>query len=435
MKIRRTFWLILLLIGVLGLFGFGLSVFFKPLNSEDYIKVFTRLITLLLSLIGFAWVWTRFSLRGISIRRDARVQRHQVGQIFEERYRVTNDSAFASLWMEVRDLSTLPGNFGSRVLAIIGPHQQRGYVSYTMLLRRGAFKLGPTVIQSGDPFGLFLKSKLIQGDQELLVLPYVVELKSFPTPTGMFPGGKAILRRATEVTPQAASVREYFPGDALRSIHWATSARKEKLMVREYEQDPQADVWIFLDAHKAVHSKIAEKPMLERIDQFWRLWKDESLKVHLPPDSFEYGVSAAGSIASYYLKRGRTVGLVCASDVMTVLSPERGERQLNKILENLAFLEVSGNLPFIGLVEAEASQLPRASTVVLITPSSDPTIAVAIDSLLMRSMKPILVHVDAETFGGLPGGIEFAMQMRRRAVTVQIVQNGVPLQESLESGT
>ena len=205
-------------------------------------------------------------------------------------------------------------------------------------------------------------------------------------------------------------------------------------MVKEFEQDPQADVWIFLDAHGPVQARKEEQPAPERVDQFWRLWKDESLKVRLPVDSFEYAVSAAGSLASYYSKRGRMVGLICASEIVTVLSPERGERQLNKILENLAFLKGNGSLPLIGLVESEAPQLPRASTVVLISSSTDPSVELAVDSLLMRSMKPILVHIDAESFGGLPGGVEFADTIRRRGIPVQIVRNGVQLQDSLEEG-
>ena len=422
----------LILIAVCVVVGYIIPRVFTPPNPDNSIRIFTRLIVLFLGLLAFAWVWARFSLAGVQLRREARVQRHQVGQIFEERFRINNTSPFTRLWLEVRDRSTLPGNFGSRVLSIIGAHQQRSYAAYTMLVRRGAYKLGPTMIQSGDPFGMFLISKVINTDQELLVLPHVVNLREYPSPRGQFPGGKAILRRATEVTPQAASVREYFPGDALRSIHWPTSARKDRLMVKEFEQDPQADVWIFLDGDKVVQFHQAEKVVTERIDQFWRLWKEDNPNVRLPVDTFEYGVSAAGSIATYYLKRGRAVGLVCASEVVTVLVPERGERQLNKILENLAFLEGNGDLSLLGLVESEAPQLPRASTVVIISPSTNPSIEVALDSLLMRSMKPILVHVDAESFGGLPGGLDFAAQVRRRSIPVQVVRNGIPIQDSLE---
>lgn len=434
MSIRRTFWIILVLLVVVFITAYLVPRVFIPPNPDNIIRIFTRLIALALGLMGLAWIWARLALSGVSLRRDARVLRQQVGQIFEERFRINNYWILARLWLEIRDQSKLPGNFGSRVLALVGPRQQRSYAAYTLLNRRGAFHLGPTLLRSGDPFGLFQVTRRFQGEQELLVLPYVVDLLRFPSPSGQFPGGKAILRRATDVTPQAAGVREYLPGDALRSIHWPTSVRKDRLMVKEFEQDPQADVWIFLDAHQLVHVHADSQPAGERVDQFWQIWKDEGSRVRLPDDTFEYAISAAGSIASYYLKGGRSVGLVSAGEVMTVLPPERGERQLNKILENLAFLTCNGDLPLVALVEAEAPQIPRASTVVLITPSVDPGVDVAIDALLMRSMKPILVHVDAESFGGLPGAVEFVEMSRRRLIPVAALRKGDDLQSALENG-
>jgi uncharacterized protein (DUF58 family) len=102
-------------------------------------------------------------------------------------------------------------------------------------------------------------------------------------------------------------------------------------MVKEFEQDPQADVWIFLDADYNVHLSSGQEEAIPRVDQFW-LWKNES-PFKMPADTFEYAISAAGSIASYYLRQGRAVGVVCASEVTMILPPERGERQLNKILK------------------------------------------------------------------------------------------------------
>lgn len=434
MTIRRTFWgvLILLLLTVAAAW-FVPRALFPPAQLEFEIEILTRLVILIAGLIVVAWVWTAVSLLGFTMLRDARVSRQQVGQIFEERYRVFNMLPLARLWVEVRDESDMPGQFGSRVLSLIGPKQQRSYAAYTMLNRRGRFNLGPTVISSGDPFGLFVRSKRIPVRQELLVLPYVVDLDKFPSPRGQFPGGKAILQKATEVTPQSAGVREYMPGDGLRSIHWPTSARRDRLMVKEFEQDPQADVWIFLDADKSVHAQIAEEEITERIDQLW-LWKynREDRKITLPPDTFEYGVSAAGSIASYYLRHGRAVGLVCASEVVTVLPPERGERQLNKILENLAHLKCDGKLPLLGLVEAESPQLPRASTVVVITPSADATVEVAVDALLVRRMRPVLVTVDLDSFGKELNTAEFQTRVRFRSVPVVVVRRDEPLKEALE---
>jgi uncharacterized protein (DUF58 family) len=434
MTVRRTFWALLVLLAVASLAGYYVpSVLFpipEPLVGRTYIRIFTRIIAITAGLIAVGWVWAYFSLTAFSLRREARVLRQQVGQIFEERFRVNNRLFLARLWLEIRDESSLPGNFGSRVLSLIGPNQQRSYVSYTLLNRRGVFKLGPTVISSGDPFGLFRKNRTIDSDQVLIVLPYVVNLNYFPSPVGQFPGGKAILQRATEVTPQAAGVREYFPGDALRCIHWPTSARRDRLMVKEFEQDPQADVWIFLDADQNVHLSTTQEEVIPRVDQFW-LWKNDT-PFKMPMDTFEYAISAAGSIASYYLRQGRAVGVVCASEVTMILPPERGERQLNKILENLTFLKSNGRLPLIGLVETEAPIIPRASTVVLITPSIHPTVEVAVDSLLIRRMKPVMVYLEGRSFGSSLGGEEFLHRLKQRGIPILVVQNGKPLTDSLE---
>ncbi len=435
MSPRRTFWAFLALLAVSVLLGYFLqrAIFPipEPLRDKTDIRIFTRLIAVSLGLLLISWIWAYSSLASLFVRREARVLRQQVGQIFEERFRINNRLPIARLWLEIRDESGLPGNSGSRVLSLIGGNQQRSYVAYTLLNQRGVFRLGPTVVSSGDPFGLFRKSRIVSGDHELLVLPYIVNLERFPSPAGQFPGGKAILQKATEVTPQTAGVREYFPGDALRSIHWPTSARKDRLMVKEYEQDPQADVWIFLDADKTAHYMSGYHQPLPRIDQLWLKRNENPFK--LPEDTFEYGVSAAGSIAAYYLREGRAVGLVCASEVTVVIPPERGERQLNKILENLTFLKANGSLPLLGLVETEAPQLPRASTVVLITASNHPGVELSVDGLIMRRLRPVMVCVNSHSFGANLSMDEFLYRLKHRGIPMVVVANNVPLADSLQT--
>lgn len=429
MTLRRSFW------GVLLLFALSsLVAYFTPLISGVPTPIsFTRLVYLCLLLIVVGWLWASYSTRGFSVLREARVLRQQVGQVFEERFKIINRSPFIRLWIEVRDDSQLPGQSGTRVLSLIGPRQQRSYIAYTLLNRRGSFDLGPTRLISGDPFGLFQKSMVLRTENRLVVLPYLVELQRFPSPAGMFPGGRAIRRRAAEITPQAAGVREYAPGDALRRIHWPTSARKDRLMAKEFDQDPQADVWIFLDAHAPTHFRIEEPQTHEhqRVDQLW-LWQ-RSVEVRLPADTFEYAISAAGSVANYYIKQGRTVGFACAADILTVIPPERGERQLTKILETLTFLNSDGDLPIIGLVESQAPSLPRASTVVLITSSTHHTLDLAVDNLIMRNLRPVIVFIDGHSFGGDLGGSEVVFRLKQRAVPVLVVTRDADLRESLES--
>ncbi|RPJ52273.1 MAG: DUF58 domain-containing protein [Chloroflexi bacterium] len=428
MTVRRPFWGVLILL-ILS----GAAAYFTPMVSGTATPVFfTRLVYLCLLLLGLGWLWAYYAVRGFNLLREARVMRQQVGEVFEERYKVSNRYSFVRLWIEVRDESELPGKTGSRVLSLIGGRQQRSYVAYTKLNRRGSFHLGPTRLVSGDPFGLFLNSSSIESRNELVVLPYVVELQKFPSPGGMFPGGRAVRRRALDITPQASGVRDYAPGDALRRIHWPTSVRRDRLMAKEFDQDPQADVWIFLDAYGPVHYRAQEEEQApaQRVDQLW-LWQHK-VENKLPADTFEFAVSAAGSVANFYIRQGRTVGFVCASDVFTVISPERGERQLNKILETLTFLNSDGDLPLIALIEAQAPSLPRASTVVLITASTDPTFDVAVDYLIMRNLRPVIVYIDGSTFGSDLGGGEVVFRLRQRGVPVVQVQKDEDLREALE---
>ncbi len=430
MRVRRSFWGIFILLVL-----FSLAGYFTPLISGLKTPIFfTRLVYLLLALLIASWVWAAISSHGFVFSREARVLRHQVGQIFEERFRLQNRLPILRLWMEIEDESDLPGNSGSRVLSLIGARQQRSYIAYTLLGRRGAFQLGPTRLSSGDPFGLFRVDRVIEASTTLIVLPYYVTLLKFPSPQGVFPGGRAIQRRANEITPQASGVREYAPGDALRRIHWPSSVRRDRLMTKEFEQDPQADVWIFLDAFAPINFREAEAERMNsiKVNQNWVLQK--KVDITLPPDSFEYSVGAAASIANYYLRQGRTVGFACASDVVTVITPERGERQLNKILENLTFVKSNGSLPLPALVESQSPNLPRASTVVIITPLADQSLDVALDYLIMRNLRPVMVHVDAHSFGGsVPGeDTNVVERMHQRGIPALTLSCGCDLKVSLE---
>jgi uncharacterized protein (DUF58 family) len=390
MRVRKPFFVVLLLI--LSLFA---AAYISPQQSAF---VFYRAIMLALAIVLVAVVWAFFSVRGLSLSRNSRVFRQQVGQIFEERVELRNLSWYSRLWVEVKDKSALPNKTGSRVLSSIGPHQQRSYFNRTLLTRRGAFLLGPNQLLSGDPFGMFSVEKTIPGKQYLVVLPYFVDLDRFIEPPGKMPGGQARRRKTMAVTPYAAGIRDYAPGDALNRIHWKTTARKDRLMVKEFEEDPQADVWIVLDAQSGIHlAQRDEQTELHQADLLWMRQKSDFNR--LPDDSFEYCVSAAASIAKFFLDHGRPAGFICAGQNLVAVPAERGERQLAKILETLAFLNPEGKLPIDGLVESQSSLIPRGSTVVVITASNNNSVKVAHDILLRKDLRPVFVFADPRSFG------------------------------------
>jgi uncharacterized protein (DUF58 family) len=382
-----------------------------------------------LLLLG-TWGWAILSLQGMQISRSARTLRAQVGQIFEERFDVQNSSVLPRLWLEVHDASALPGTDGSRVLTMINGRQRRTYLARTRLLHRGVFALGPTILSSGDLFGLFPVKTSIPAQDTLLVYPMMVDIHGFPNPPGLLPGGEALRRRTHQITPNAAGVRDYEHGDPLNRIHWVSTARRGRLMVKEFELDPLADVWIFLDAYEAIQSKKAQPALEYYAKDFWQ----RHTKIELPHSTEEYGVSIAASLARDYLRRGRAVGLVGSGQHLALIAPDRGGRQLGKILEALALMRADGTIPLRGLVETQVTHMVRGSTIILITPAVDKEIALLADYLLQRGLRPVVILLEAVTFGGLPGTEELQMSIKMLGVSVRKIPCGTNLERALSNG-
>ena len=386
-----------------------------------------RLAYLWIFLLAASWLLSKFSLRGLELRRTARSQRSQVGQIFEERFEVRNSSRLPRLWLEVRDSSTLPGSRGSQVLSMIGGRESRSYLVRTRLKKRGVFPLGETTLASGDLFGLFPVSHTFPAQESLLVYPMMVDVQAFPSPMGWLSGGEALRRRTHQITANASGVREYAPGDPMNRIHWLSTARRNRVMVKEFELDPMAEVWIFVDAYRHVHFALPTPEITLDERDMWRA----SVQIPLPPSTEEYAVSVAASLARFYLQRGRVVGLVSAGQNLSLLSAERGGRQLGKVLEVLALLQADGRLTIESLIQAEVQAIPRGSTVVLITPDQGDGVALSTELLIRRGMRPVVVLLDSASFGGIKGVERVENDLRLMRVPVCRIANGDNLAERL----
>lgn len=415
----RIFVLLILAVG-----GIGTMV-----NGAVY---YVRLLYLGVLLLLIAWLLTILSLRGVTVERRARSSRAGVGDVFEEYFEVMNNSRVTKLWLEVANESKIPNATGSRIVTILRGRQKRSYTARTWLTSRGGFPLGPTTLTSGDPFGIFRVSRQFPAQSNLIVFPMLFQVRDFLSPPGLLPGGKAIRRKSIDITPHASGLREYVPGDPMKRIHWPTSIRRNQLMVKEFEQDPQAEVWFFLDTHKNVHvaksGDIYETPPLDDLLLIRRR------KVKLPPSTLEYSISITASLAHYFIEQRRSVGVVTASEhSYKVIPAERSERQEGKILEALAFLQGESMITLPSLVSAQIGQLPQGSSAVLVTPMPWPELLLAVDSLQRRNLRAVVVLLMAKSFGGRQSNEELVRALAERNVPVCPVYCEADLTETLSS--
>lgn len=402
-------------------------------------------------LLIISFIWARLALRGVVLLREPRTLRAQVGHIFIERFTITNNSRFPKLWIEVRDRSQLPGQWvsaylvgspfqssskrpGHRASAVISglaAGKDRTWMVRTLCTRRGRFRLGPAELISGDPFGLFHAQVMVPIGHHVVVLPLTVPVHSFPIPGGRRPGGEALRQHTFQVTPNAASVRDYAPGDGLNRIHWPSTARRQRLIVKEFEFDPMAEVWIILDAARFPQAVIHEEQIM---DSARALEASKTPSLALPFSTEEYGVAAAASLAFHLIHTDRSVGLVNYGKARHVVQADRGEAQLQRMLQSLAVMEAVGRVALHDVLKIDGERIPRGGTVILITPDVRPEVIQAARNLKRMARNPVLVLLDAQSFGGREGTMALAATARKEGLPVRVVHCGKPLEISLASG-
>jgi uncharacterized protein (DUF58 family) len=118
------------------------------------------------------------------------------------------------------------------------------------------------------------------------------------------------------------------------------------------------------------------------------------------------------------------VGFVSAGQSLTVIPPDRGGRQLGKILESLALLRAVGKLPLPALIELQAQHIPRGSTIVIITQSVKEDIALIADYLIRRGLRPVVILLDVASFNGPPGTDQLDVMLKFLHIPVRRIRNG-----------
>jgi uncharacterized protein (DUF58 family) len=101
--------------------------------------------------------------------------------------------------------------------------------------RRAVIIAGPAISVRGDQLGLLRRTVRWTDPVELFVHPVTARLR--PSAAGLVRDLEGeITKTITNNDISFHALRAYEPGDALRNVHWRTSARTGQLMVRQYEE-------------------------------------------------------------------------------------------------------------------------------------------------------------------------------------------------------
>ncbi len=183
--------------------------------------------------------------------------------------------------------------------------------------RRGVVTIGPLEVEVSDPFGIASLSTRAAGTTDLTVWPAVEEITPLPHTQGDEPHGGVDHPNALRPTGEDFyALRPYVEGDDLRRVHWASTARRDELMVRQDEMPWQGRATILLDTRRGAFGG----------------------------RSFEHAVSAAASLIVAANRRQFLIRLVTAGGVDTGFGA--GGAHVEAAMEHLAVVRTSdkGNL-------------------------------------------------------------------------------------------
>ena len=116
--------------------------------------------------------------------------------------------------------------------------------------QRGVFRIGPLDVTRSDPFGLVRSGEPEESVAQLWVHPIVHPLEPFPSGVARDLEGPDV-GEALEGGVTFHTLRDYVRGDDLRQIHWRSSARANKLMVRHNVDTHQPRTLVVLDNRAA----------------------------------------------------------------------------------------------------------------------------------------------------------------------------------------
>ena len=255
----------------------------------------------------------------------------------------------------------------------IGPGQHRTVRYPVRSDARGRYRIGPLRLRLADPFGLVELTRSFTAVDRLTVVPAVQALPPVRLGGAWESGGESVSRSVAIRGDDDAATREYRHGDDLRKVHWRSTARVGKLMVRRAERPWQSRATVLLDTRAGAH----------RGDG--------------PASSFEWAVSAVASIGVHAVRRGFSVHLLTDAGVALGGADVSDDGVL---LDHLAEVGVSRNRG-LDAVAAPLRGAEGLGTLIAVLGLLDPEQAALLASTRPPSDVSVAVLVDANGWLGL----------------------------------
>ena len=259
-------------------------------------------------------------------------ERVVAGQTALGEIRVVNDTARRG----GSEVIELPIGTGVAEFVIPGVSSHETWDEFFSVLtrRRGVIEIGPARTVRSDGLGLLRRVRSWDNPVTLYVHPRTVRIPFEATGFQVDVEG-VVTAKLSSSDVSFHALRDYEPGDDRRAVHWQSTARLGKLIVRQYEETHRSHHLIVLDTSRSSWDR----------------------------DSFEDGVSVAASLALAGISASRTVSFAAGKTWVPATNA-------GAMLDALSSLPMSGRDDITALARRAYAARPSASYVSIVAPPS-----------------------------------------------------------------
>jgi len=365
--------------------------FFIALKTSIAFFYFIFWFLLSLVLFSFIWIVIEYLTAVIHLERKTPV-RVKEDDSLEIRVVIENRGILPIFNLVLEDFipcADAAGKIKRKLLDFLPPGVSLHLKYGAVCRQRGRYKIGPFMIYYFDPLGLFYFRRKIKQYSEIYVFPHTFSIRRFPPLLkGVSPWFGIESTRVSGDDDEFYGIREYKGNDPIKRIHWLSSARKNKLIVKQYQRQAFFRATLLFN--------------LESKNNFGQGKEKVS----------EYIIKLAASVSKYLLDAGVALEIISHTGEFVHILSNKGPEYLEDVLKFLALAEAKSKISLGESFEEFARVIPSDTTLIVIMLDKDWVYLPSILPLLRRNVSLIPLILISSTFQYSFNNLEVAKDMK-----------------------
>lgn len=295
-----------LLGGIIVLFGF--SYFFPSM----YFVTWGLLVSLVVATVVDCIIL--FSQKNALFARRSTPERFSNGDENEISIQLQNNYPFK---VSFQIIDEIPFQFQERNFLLketLGANKQKNIKYALTPFTRGEYEFGGLNIFISSPLGLIGKKYIFSTNSTVATYPSFLQINKYDFlafSNNLSQIGLKKLRRIGNAL-EFEQIKEYVQGENIRNINWKATAKKNALMINQFQDEKSQPVYCFIDKGRTMKMPFNQLSLLD------------------------YAINSTLILSNIILKKQDKVGMLTFSNTIeNRIAADRKGSQMNQIMESL----------------------------------------------------------------------------------------------------